>query len=293
MDARPAGVPRPRPTPRADPGGSGPPTWPSTTPARRQSGPAGQLATAASGAIVSTARFGRLLGRTGWRLARQLPGVPAVEAQAHRMGRLAATELARLLELPPSTPAPAAPVGPEERWAMRLLQEAGTDPEPLRTAMGELLGRAASANGIRGQEYLYGTIVSQLVPDEARILAALAAQQSYPAVDVIAKQFGRPPRTVLANASTVGSAAGVTRMAEVATYLTRLDALGLVEFGDPGPGLSARFDSLTGERSVRAARSEAEHGRFGTVRVARKSVALSALGREFWSACAPPDTAPG
>ena len=68
----------------------------------------GQLAATAGGAIVTAARMGRLLGRSGWRIARQLPGMSLVEQQASRLRQLASAELLRMLEVPSSTSAPPA-----------------------------------------------------------------------------------------------------------------------------------------------------------------------------------------
>ena len=247
----------------------------------------GQVVVAAGNAIVTGAKLGRILGRSAWRIAKQVPGVIAVEQQAQRLRGLAGAELARLLEVPQFRTGVATE---EEQRAMLLVQDAATDPEPLRSAMSELLERSAGAGGARSREYLFGTIVSQLVPDEARILAVLAERREpFPAVDVVAKHVGRPTtRTVLANVSTVGAAAGVGVPADAPTYLGRLHAFGLVEFGAAPERLESAYKLLADDPAVTAARARVENDRLGTPRVVRKTVALSPLGREFWSACAPP-----
>jgi hypothetical protein len=169
-----------------------------------------------------------------------------------------------------------------------LVQNASTDPAPLRTAMTELLSRSSDTGAGRSREYLYGTIVSQLVPDEARILAAMSDGKSFAAVDVLAKHVGRAAsRTVLSNASSVGAAAKVTPARNVATYLTRLHGFGLVEFGPAAEDLNAEYDQLAIDDAVQEARVRIEKGKLGSVRIVRKTVVLSTLGRDFWSACAP------
>lgn len=176
----------------------------------------------------------------------------------------------------------------EEQRVMMLVRDAPGDPEPLRTAMSELLERSAASDVRRGRDYLFGTIVSQLVPDEARILAALANGRLFAAVDVLSKQVGRSTtRTVLGNASTVGAAANVALAENVPTYLSRLDSLGLLDFTQPIDDLDAQFAALLEDPRVRTARADAENGKLGTARIVRKAVTLSPLGREFWSACAP------
>lgn len=248
------------------------------------------LVSSAAGAVVSAARVGRLLGRAGLRLARQLPGVSAVEAQTQRLGQVAAAEMARLLDVPQhGIGAGSARVNPEERRMMALLRDAGDDPQPLRTAMGELLHRSSASNSKEGREYLFGTIISQLVPDEARVLAALAGNRRFAALDVLAKPVGRSqPRVVLANASTVGAAAHIALPENAGTYVTRLHSFGLIELSPITDDLESQFAALIDDPAVRAARSEAD-GKFGSARIVRKSITLSALGREFWEACAPAD----
>jgi hypothetical protein len=171
---------------------------------------------------------------------------------------------------------------------MAVVVDGAGDAQPLRTAMSELLSRSVPTGQRRGNEYLFGTIVSQLVPDEARIIATLAGAVAFAAADVVAKPVGRSvSRTVLANASTVGRAAGVTLPDNTPTYLTRLHGFGLVEFGSADDALSSQYDLIADDPTVVAARAAAEHAKQGAVRVRRKTVALSALGREFWAASAP------
>jgi hypothetical protein len=240
-------------------------------------------------AVVTAARMGRLLGRTGWRLARQLPGMSLVEQQANRLRQAASAELLRLLEVPQQYFGTASP---EEQRVMLLVQDSNSDPTPLRTAMTELLNRSTGSSAGRSKEYLFGTIVSQLVPDEARVLAALAEGKRFAVVDVAAKHVGRSAsRTVFANASLLGTVAGVSPARNVATYLTRLQQFGLVEFGPAVDALGEEYDQLAVDAVVQEARATIERNEMGSVRLIRRSVALSPLGSEFWAACAPESAA--
>ncbi len=246
-----------------------------------------QMAAAAGNAVVTAARVGRLLGRTGWRLARQLPGIDAVESQAQKLRGAAAAELLRMLELPQNLFGVATD---EEQRALLLAHDGAGDPEPLRSAMTELLDRSTDPDRTRSRDYLFGTIVSQLVPDEARILATLAAQGPFAAVDVVTKQLGRSAtRTVLANASTVGAAAAIASPGDTATHVTRLQGLGLVEIGteSESPDLASQYDALERDEAVQRAKADADGGRQASAKLVRRTVQLSALGREFWAACAP------
>lgn len=287
MAARRADATSSRPRPR--PPHSQPVAQSITRPNARPPSQSTQLANTAGTAIVTAARVGRLLGRSGWRIAKQLPGVAVVEQQAQRLRQAAAAEMFRLLDMPQQMFGTASP---EEQRVMMLVQNSDGDPAPLRTAMTELLHRSAESTGRKGREYLFGTIVSQLVPDEARILAALADRGRFAAVDVVAKQVGRSgTRTVLANASTVAADAGVSEAHNAATYLTRLEGFGLVQFGAPADDLAAEYSRLTADDVVRDARTQIERAKLGSAKLVRKTVTLSPLGREFWAACAP-DRAP-
>ena len=239
---------------------------------RPEAPPGGQLVATAGSAIVAAAKVGRILGRSGWRIARQLPVVAAVERELQRARQIT----------PPSRPAPS----PEDERVMMLVQNAHTDPEPLRTAMAELLERSAGADGTRSRDYLFGSIVSQLVPDEARLLATLATGERFAVLDVVAKIGRSTLRPVLSNASTVGMAAGLAEPGSVATYLDRLHGFGLVELAPAGDELSAQFDALLKDPAVVRAKAAADAGR-QAAKFVRKTATLTSLGREFWTASAP------
>jgi len=270
-----AGYSRPSPQPRSAPASA-------ASPARRDQ--PGQLVSGAGSAIVTAARMGRLLGRSGWRLARQLPGMTLVEQQANRLRQAASAELLRLLEVPQQYFGTAAP---EEQRVMMLVQDANSDPTPLRTAMTELLTRSSESGAGRSKEYLFGTIVSQLVPDEARILAVRVLGEHGEDAGLVGQVGRSTTRVVLANVSPVGSAAGVAVPENTATYLARLHGFGLVEFAPAGSDLDAQFAALSKDAAVTAAKARIERDKLGSARVVRKRVTLSPLGREFWSACAP------
>lgn len=254
--------------------------------------PPSQLLTAASGAVVTAARLGRLLGRSGWRMARQLPGARAVEAEAKRLQHAAVGEARRVLQGPVTTIGAGMPVvtgllSPDEQRAVDLVRRAPYDPAPLRTAMGELLQRSGEASARDSRDYLYGSIMSQLTPDEARILAALAPGRAFASGHVTLKQWRGEPRVLLANVSTVGRHAGLTTPGRTPTYLARLAALGLIEFGPEDPALASQYDLLATDPAVQAARDGVEPAKRGSVRLARHTVRLSPLGRDFWAAADP------
>ncbi|HEY2206490.1 MAG TPA: Abi-alpha family protein [Pseudonocardia sp.] len=151
----------------------------------------------------------------------------------------------------------------------------------------DLLAASLDADRSRGRDELHRALLLRLVPDEARILAALADGTPYALVHVQSRAQGG--RTVLSNASTVGRAAGVEVLDAVTTYVSHLRALGLAEEGAEDDSLAAQYDALLGDPGVRRAEDEARAaGRIGA-RVVRRTLRLSRLGAELWRACRPDD----
>lgn len=246
--------------------------------------PARPLVTAAGTAVVTATRLGRALGRSGWRVARQLPGAQLVEREAQRFQGVATAEARRLLNLPPSTTGWVRTA--DEQRAVDLIGAADPADAPLRAAMGELLQRSVESSRTDSRAYLYGTIISQLVPDEARVLAALSDGGRFAAADVVQKPWRGKPVTLLANVSTIGRHAGLTTPDNTPTYLTRLAGFGLVEFGPEDPELATDYDVLATDNTVHQVREGVERRR-NAVRLARKVVRLSQFGRDFWAASDP------
>ena len=250
-----------------------------------------QVVAAAGTAIVTAARVGRILGRSGWRIARQLPGGQTIEREAQRLQQAAMSEARRLLQIQQAVSANGKAASPEEERAAYLIQTADPGTAPLRSAMGELLERSVEASRSDSREYLFGTIISQLVPDEARILAALSTGTAFAAGDLVQRSRRAAPRILVANASSVGRSAGVVTPDNTPTYLTRLLGFGLIEFGPEDETLDVQYDMLSTESVLADAKRKAEAAKQGgAVKLVRKTVRMSTLGREFWTASDPSAT---
>ena len=239
-----------------------------------------QVVAAAGSAIVTAAKVGRLLGRSGWRIARQLPGARTVEREAQRLQHVAVSEARRFLQMPQTFPGVVNK--PVEERAVAYLRNANPGAAPLRSAMSELLERSVESSRTDSRDYLFGTIISQLVPDEARILAALADGTRFAAGDVVQRLRRNKSRVVLANASSVGRQAGLRTPDSTSTYLTRLLNFGLVDFAPEDEKLAVDYDILSSDHVVQRAREEARGSR-----LERKTLQLSPFGREFWQATDP------
>lgn len=261
---------------------------PGRTPARLEPVPAAQVVAAAGTAVVSAARMGRLLTRSGWGLARRLPGGQALQREVQRLQDVALHEVRRILDVPDGSSSGASR---DEQRVMLLVRD-GDATDPLRSAMNELLERSVEPDRTASREYLFGNIISQLVPDEARIVAALSDGTHYAAGDVVARQLGRGHRVVVANVSTVGRSSGVVTPDNVPTYVSRLRNLGLVDLLPEEESLAVQYDILATDSTVQSAEAMIEARRLGSPRLVRKTLAISPLGREFWAAADPSRSEP-
>ncbi len=155
--------------------------------------------------------------------------------------------------------------------------------DPLRARMGRLLAESAELGRHDARNRLYDTILASLVPDEARILATLARDGAFPAVDVAERTLlGGVGRVVLRNASTVGKTAGVTLADHVPVYVTRLVDLGLAEMLREDPALSTQYEVLVADDAVVEAVSTVHRPTF-----VRKALRISRFGARLWQACDP------
>lgn len=236
------------------------------------------------------------LARASWRVTRGLPGGRAAERQLRRLERTVVDELRRRLEPADTTPGFAwRPMGSPatdpavtrtesgDHELMTFVRPLNGHTEPLRAGMAELLNRSANSDAAQARDYLYSTILRQLVPDEARIVATMADGRPRAAVDIVVRSpLGGLRRIVLANVSSVGKHAGVSTPEHVPHYVTRLNRLGLVDIGDEDPALAEDYDRLLTEAAVRAAQQRARRAS-----VVRHTILLSDLGTRFWAGCDP------
>lgn len=251
--------------------------------------PADGLTAHAEALVTRAGSLARWAARTGTDVARRLPGAAAVESELGQLERVVLSELRRRLDTidPLGEGDPDEPVENPTRNAPPPRQT-----EPLRVAMAELLMRSLEQSKQRAREYLYLALLRQLVPDEARILSALADGSTYPVVHVDCRTGVSGSRRVLSYASTVGRAAGVAVLPSVPRYLSRLRHFDLVELGEAAPDLNVQYDILMTDQTVRDAEDAARAE--GRVRFVRATVRISPLGRDLWDACHPrSDVDPG
>jgi hypothetical protein len=154
----------------------------------------------------------------------------------------------------------------------------------LDAKMQSLLHRAGQQSTAGGRNELFHKILDQLVPDEARILGALADGSSSPLVNIYGRtRSGGDGSAILANASLIGRTAHLALPRLTDTYVTHLMMLRLVEIGPEDESKATDYEILMAETFVLDALKKASWGPF-PARVERQTLRLSELGRALWAA---------
>jgi hypothetical protein len=191
----------------------------------------------------------------------------------------AAIERAALRVLASRLAAVAPPAPPPPRRAI----EAAAHEVDARALMAALLSRSLQTDTEAGHRDYHLSLLTQLLPDEARIIAALASGTPAPLVHVLRRANGEP---VLENASLIGRTAALTIPSLTPNYVTRLRSLGLVETGPEDTEQGLDYELLLADRAVREALKEGEMGKL-PAKVQRRTLRLSGRGRELWEAVRP------
>jgi hypothetical protein len=169
------------------------------------------------------------------------------------------------------------------------------DPEPTDTSadqlpasptdvMRDLLDRSMYTRPDDSRDALYLSLLADLLPDEARILAALSDGSAYPVIDIAEPLLGTSTALVLTNASTVGRASGVTLPHHTPLYVTRLVLAGLAVIGpEGGNAMYDDYEMLLTDAGVNMAIAKARRG-IRSARVIRRTLRISDLGQELWEA---------
>jgi abortive infection alpha-like protein len=156
-------------------------------------------------------------------------------------------------------------------------------PRSLRDRGAELLERSADVEYEEEFHPAYERILSQLAPDEARILRLLATRGAQPAVDVRAgKALGIGSEMVAPGLNMIGAEAGCRYLDRVPSYLNNLYRLGLIWFSrEPLPNpldyqvLEAQPDVIEAKRAG------------GRAKTVRRSISLTPFGEDFCRVCLP------
>lgn len=240
-----------------------------------------------SGSLLGWAASGAWkLGLSGPRLAFKLARKGAAEAE-----KLALSTLKRRMEAVAWDDDEAAPVDSESPVAPRPATTAGHRPSAPPADPASLLAQLLEASQVQTQdsarELLTLRTLRQLVPDEVRILAALADGHEAPLMHLGAGPLvGPATQRWLENLSPVGREAGVALPDQVPMYITHLRELGLLESGDEDKSAQLKYQILEGDTRLRRTSEEIEKSGLRP-KLFRRSIKMSEAGLAFWAACEP------
>ncbi len=162
-------------------------------------------------------------------------------------------------------------------------------PSPTRltaaAALARLMEESLEQNPTIASEKLSLRTIKQLVPDEARILAALADGHGAALVHLGAGPLvGPASQRWLENLSPVGREAGVCLLEQTPSYLLHLRNLGLLESGDEDKSLHLKYQLIEADTLVRKTCGEIEKAGLRP-KFFRRTIRMSDAGKALWKAC--------
>jgi hypothetical protein len=185
-----------------------------------------------------------------------------------------------------------APSGHDENPAPARSQASSPARAPAQTAseaLAQLMEASLEQTETSAREALLLRIIRQLVPDEARILAALADGHASALMHLGAgPMVGPATQRWLENLSPVGKEAGVQLVDQTSAYISHLRELGLLESGDEDKSLQLKYQLMEGDTKVRKTAEEIEKSGLRP-KFFRRTLVMSEAGRAFWAACEPKD----
>ena len=154
-------------------------------------------------------------------------------------------------------------------------------------AMARLMEASLEQSVESARELLALRIIRQLVPDEARILAALADGHASALMHVGAGMVvGPATQRWLENLSPVGREAGVALIDRTPQYIAHLRELGLLESGDEDRSLQLKYQLMEADTLVRKTCEEIEKAKLRP-KFMRRTIRMSDSGKAFWDTCEP------
>lgn len=170
-------------------------------------------------------------------------------------------------------------------------QPNGKGPDGDLRAIGEsLLRRSADVSMADEEHPAYARILSELTPDEARILRFLYLNGPQPAIDVRTNRpLGIGSELVSGGLNMIAEHAGCRHAERIHPYLTNLNRLGLIEFSKEQVENPNRYQLVEAQPKVAEVLKRA--GR--APKIVRRNIHLNAFGEGFVLTCLPTNGFPG
>lgn len=168
---------------------------------------------------------------------------------------------------------------------VRELMPAEGASSSLRARGAELLRQSADVGDDDGAHPAYARILTELSPDEARILRLIARDGPQPTLDVRASNLiGVGSQLVAQGLSMMGTEAGCRHPERVPAYVNNLQRLGLISTSQESLDDPGRYQVLEAQPEAMEAIKRA-----GRARTDHRTVRLTAFGEDFCHVCLPFD----
>jgi len=153
----------------------------------------------------------------------------------------------------------------------------------LREQGAELLRESADVDFDDRTHPAYARILSELAPDEVRILRLLIVEGPQPSVDVrAANLIGVGTQLVAQGLTMIGTEAGCRHLDRVPAYLNNLRRLGLITVTDDSLEDPMRYHVLEAQPDATEAIKRA-----GRVKTVHHKIEMTPFGRDFCEVCLP------
>jgi abortive infection alpha-like protein len=164
------------------------------------------------------------------------------------------------------------------------LQVNGSTPDDLLARGENLLRRSADVSVTEEEHPAYARILSELTPDEARMLRFIYLNGPQPAIDVRTNRpLGIGSELVAGGLNMIAEHAGCRHVDRVHPYLTNLNRLGLIQFSKEQVENPNRYQLVEAQPKVAEVLKRA--GR--APRIVHRSIHLNDFGTDFVSTCLP------
>jgi hypothetical protein len=148
----------------------------------------------------------------------------------------------------------------------------------------ELLRRSNDVHVVEDTHPAFARILSEITPDEARILRFVYLEGPQPSLDIRTyRPLGIGSELVAAGMSMIGEHAGLRNLDRIDQYLTNLSRLGLVDFSKEPVSNPNRYQVIEAQPKTVAALKSA--GR--APKLVQRSILLTSFGEEFVRTCLP------
>lgn len=166
-------------------------------------------------------------------------------------------------------------------------EDGNGDRGSLRELGAELLRQSADVDADESAHPAYARILSELAPDEGRVLRRLAADGPQPCVDIrSANLIGVGSQLVAQDLTMIGTESGCRHIDRVPAYLNNLRRLGLIAITAEPLEDPMRYHVLEAQPDAVEAIKQA-----GRVKTVHKRIALTPFGLDFCETVLPLETA--